>query len=548
MKCTQEQKERLFNKTKPIGEKILKQIDETIFLQEGYLFKENNKPRKTAYCTCCQQRFNLDGINIQGIQISNDSDYKYMRHNSITHCPLCGMTVTVKDAGRGRSKLVDRGYAAVYQKIDNQTIALFTFAVMRDYSDKYDDVRTKYSEHYRIYYNLGEVHAFKKKNTSIYYLRETDFFSKYNDCYTTFEEMVNIPKRIYYPNGFQSWYYLYDDADFIWPTFFNVDVVEKAKAFKYSAFKMFISDNNEDISYKYLDFYCKHPVLCERLVKEGYGEILAQKFRQKGPIKLNYKAETVKGFFKMNNSELKILKQINDIKAVNVKSYGLPLTKQTYEYSKRENYSMNDIKFSLSKKEIPCECSELINYLVKQKSDSSIYFDYVKWLIKYKFELTHKSLFPRYLKQEHDKMMKYDARCEALKEAKKNEKKIKTFEKEILPFIQKVFTFNDDKFLIRPFSNIEEIIEEGQTQSICVGSQHYTNKYISGETYLFCLRQLDYPDTPFCTIEVSPNGTLIQARAKFNGSPTDEAKVFIDKWKNVYKSNLKKYSKKKEVA
>lgn len=547
MYCTKEYKDKLFKMTKPIDEKIKREIDEDFFLQEGYLFKENNKYHRTAYCTCCQQRFDLDGMNIDGIQVSNDLPYKYMKHNETTKCPLCGKPVVVKDSGRGRSKLIEKGYVAIFQKLKNQMIVLRSFAVMRNYSGNYDDIETKYSEHYRIYFKPGEVHSFRRRNNSHYYMQEVEYFSKYSDCYTTFEEMAKPPKNIKYPQGFYGWAWLYDRDVSIYPVFYNCDVVLKSKYFKYSAFDEFCSYNNDDVLHKYLGFYCKHPVLCERLVKEGYGKILAQKFRINSSVRLNYKAETVKGFFRMNKSELKILKQINDIKAVNVKTYGLPLTQQTYAYIKREIYSLKEIKSYLSEKKIPCECSEFINYLVKQKSDFSIYYDYVKWLIKYKFELTHKSLFPRYLKQEHDKMMKYDARCEALKEIKKKEKEIKTFEKQILPFVQKVFTYQDDEFLIRPFSNIKEIIVEGQIQNICVGSQHYTNKYISGKTYLFCLRQIDFPDTPFCTIEVSPNGTLIQARAKHNGTPTDEAKAFIEEWQKFYKKNLKKQQK-REVA
>lgn len=547
MYCTKEYKDELFKMTKAIDDKIKREIDEDLFLQEGYLFKENNKYHRTAYCTCCQQRFNLNGMNIDGIQVSNDSPYKYMRHNEITKCPLCGKPVVVKDSGRGRSKLICRGYVAIFQKLKNQMIVLRSFAVMRNYSGNYENVETKYSEHYRIYFKPGEVHSFKRRNTSVYYLKEADYFSKYSDCYVTFEEMANLPKSIKYPQGFNGWAWLYERDISIYPVFYNCDVVLKSKYFKYSAFDEFYRLNNDDVLHKYLNFYCKHPVLGERLVKEGFSNILSQILRGK-IYGLNYRAKTVKGFFKMNKSELSLLKDLNTARAMHVKYYGLILTKNTFNYAMREYFHPAQIKEYLKSNSIPCEYGKLINYLVNQNSDFSIYKDYVQWLIKYNFELTRKNLFPRYLKQAHDKMMKYDVRCEALKKEKENKEKSKRFNSNILPFLQKTFTFSDDKYIVRPFETIIEIINEGQIQNICVGGSNYTERYLAGKTYLFCLRELGRPDIPYCTIEVNTNGRLIQSRIKNNGSPSEEVKAFIDKWQQVYSKKLQKYNKKKEVA
>lgn len=547
MYCTKEYKDKLFQMTKPIDEKIKREIDEDFFLQDGYLFKENNKYHRTAYCTCCQQRFDLDGMNIDGIQVSNDLPYKYMRHNETTKCPLCGKPVVVKDSGRGRSKLIDRGYVAIFQKLKNQMIVLRSFAVMRNYSGSYDEIETKYSEHYRIYFKPGEVHSFKRRNTSYYYLQEAEYFSKYSDCYITFEEMAKQPKSIKYPQGFNGWAWLYDRDVSICPVFYNCDVVLKSKYFKYSAFDEFCRCQNDDVLHKYLDFYCKHPVLAERLVKEGFSNILSQILRG-GIDGLNYRAKTVKRFFKMNKSELNLLKDLNTARAVRVKYYGLTLTKKTFDYVMREYYHPHQIKGYLENNHIPCEYGELINYLVKQSSDFSIYRDYVNWLIKYNFELTRKKLFPRYLKQAHDEMMKYDVRCEALKKEKEDKEKFERFNSNILPFLQKIFSFSDDEYIVRPFENILEIINEGQIQNICVGGSFYTEKYLAGKTYLFCLREAKQPDTPYCTIEVGTNGRLIQSRIKNNGSPSEGAKAFIDKWQHIYSKNLKKYNKQKEVA
>ncbi len=547
---SKKQVDKLFNMTKPIDDKTKKQIDKDLFLQEGYLFKENNKGHRTAYCTCCQKRFDLDGLEIEGIQISSDSRYKFMKHNENTVCPFCFKSVTVKDSGRGRSKLIDRGYIAVFQKLRNQTIVLRTFAVMRDYAGEYENVETKYSEHYRIYYKPGEVYSFKRQNVSYFWMRERDYFCDDIDSYVQFVQMANIPRNLKYPKGFNGWSWLYDAGVEISPVFYNEDIVTKSILFKYSEFDNFYCMDNDNILHKYLNFYCKHPILCERLMKEGFDNALSQILRARA-LSLNYRSKTVKGFFRMNKTELDFLKNTdrqNILNAIRVKQYGLNLNDKTLAYVRREYHSKNDIVAYVQTNNIPFDASDIINYLVKQQSDFSFYMDYVNWLIKYNFELTRKRMFPRYLKQEHDHMMEYNNRCEAMKREKANKEALKNFTEKLLPMLKSVYSYSDDKYIVRPFENTVEIITEGQVQNICVGGSHYTDGYMKGKTYLFCLRDIENPDVPFCTIEVDTHGQLIQARMKRNAAPPEAVSAFIGKWQKEYKRKVKKYNRQKEVA
>lgn len=549
---SQKQRDKLFNMTKPVDDKTKKQIDD-LFLEQGYLFKENNKGHRTAYCTCCQERFDLDGLEIEGIKISYDSQYKFMKHNENAKCPLCGKSVTVKDSERGRSKLIDRNYVAVFQKLRNQTIVLRTFAVMRDYAGDYENIETKYSEHYRIYYKPGEVYAFKRRNVSGWYIDERSYFCDDIDVYVQFEQMADIPKNLKYPQGFNGWNWFYGSVSYIPPTFYNEDVVSKSKLFKYSEFDSFYCMDNDEIIHRYLKFYCKHPVLCERLMKEGFEETLSQILRVK-TSNVNYRSKTVKGFFRMNKTELKFLRSVERkyfLSALQVKRYDLPLNKETLDYVGREYYSKKDITSYLERNNTPFDSAYLINYLVKQNSDFSIWRDYVGWLLKYDFELSRKRLFPRYLQQEHDYMMEYDKRCEAAKREKANKEALEKFTERILPTLKSVYSYSDDSYIVRPFENTTEIITEGQIQNICVGGTYYTDGYMKGKTYLFCLREVKTPDVPFCTIEVDTHGKLIQARMKRNASPPEPVNAFISKWQKEYKKRAKKYINnitKKEVA
>lgn len=543
---TKKQKDSLFKAIKPVNSKLLKQIDDEMLLQSGYLFKECKN--KTAYCTCCKKRFSLDGVTHNGLLIRQAKPQLYMRHNESTYCPNCEKPVVIKESGRGRSQLADIAYVAILQKLKNQTIVLRSFCIMKDYSKNYENVETQYSEHYRIYYKPGEVHAFKRRNVSYTWLSRNDYYNDYSKPYTSFEEMRNLPKRITYPTGIGGWYYLEAKDINQYAEYFGTDVVEQSKFFTYSCFEKFVNECPDDVVlHKYLEFYCKHPVLAERLVKEGFTDLLSWILGCKGPKSLNYKSNTVKGFFKMDGSEIKELLKLNDYCALQIKEYGLPVNKDSLNYVKREYHSAAEIKSFLTTNNLPCEFEDIMKYLVKQKTDFSMYGDYVRWLIKYNLPINKKTLFPRYFKQEHDKMMEYNKRCEEIRKEKEDKKKMKNFESKILPYLKTVFEFSNDNFMIRPFYDGKEIINEGQIQNICVGQENYRNSYIAGNTYLFCMRRISAPDTPFVTIEVRPNGTLIQSRAERNASPPEDAKAFINEWQMFYKKNLKRQPK-REVA
>lgn len=515
---------KLLKSVLPISEAIKKQVDCQYFLKEGYLFKEVKT--KTAYCTCCKSRYKTNGLSVDGMVIRTPSPINCKRHNSIMYCDCCGSPVTVKDAGRGRRGLQDYLYVGIFQKLRNGSLLLRTFLCERDYSHDYENVETTYDEKYRVFFLAGQVISFKK------------------EYWDGWKRLKSLPKLETLNFGL----YEYMSINYI-----NADLVSKCKNFKYSMFDEFKKNSPESIWHKYLYFFCKHPILAERLIKEGFSNVIKviHSEKMRGSY-LNYRADTVKNFFRMNKEELKFLKNLPEYKimdALKVKSFNLPLNQNTLYYAAQEQFSRKEIIEFIKNKKIDLDVDRLISLFIRQDQTFIIYFDYINWLIKYRFKLTSKRLLPRYLKQEHDYMMEYNRRKEALKQDKANKKKLEKFKNDFLPALQEIYTFNEDGYVIRPFESISEIITEGQVQNICVGGSNYTNKYMAGQTNLFCLREVNSPKTPFCTVEVSTQGKLIQSRMKYNQAPPDDVKQFIEKWQQEYTKRLKKSkNKKKEVA
>ena len=554
-------KDKLFKMTRPLTQKFKQQVDNDLFLKEGYLFKECKKPVRTMYCTCCQKRFEIDNRYFEGLLVSEGySDYSNMTHNTKTACPLCHKSVTVKDAGRGRSKMVEFGYIGVFQKLRNDTVLLRTFCLMRDYSRNYENVTTDYSEHYRIYFRPGEVHSFKRSNNSYWYLSTYDYFDESNKN-IDFYEMSNIPKTLSFPKGFSTYFTYYSGMNnqqtgkgCTETYIYGEDVVEQSSLFKYSQFENFfyLYYASPCGIHRYLNFYCKHPVLCEKLMKEGFAETIKNVICQ-GYEKLNYRAKDTKKFFRVKNkTELKAVKDnqnaIHEIAKLN--KFNVDITDESLVWSKANFFRYKDAHDDLKDLITKWSSKKIIEYLVNKNVNYTDYYDYISWLKKYNFDITTKTAFPRYFKQKHDELMKYDIRMTALANEKAEKEMRDNLKQNVLPFLNDNFVYSDNDFTVRPFQNKEEIIIEGQLQNICVGGERYTKPYMKGETYLFCLRKNDELDKPYCTIEVNTNGNLVQSRMKFNASPPDDVKAFIEKWQQVYKRNLKKHKfiKQREVA
>lgn len=557
-------KDKLFKMTRPLTQKFKQQVDNDLFLNEGYLFKECKKPVRTMYCTCCQKRFEIDNRYFEGLLVSEGyTDYSYMPHNTKTACPLCKKAVTVKDAGRGRSRMTEYGYIGVFQKLRDDNILLRTFCLMRDYSCKYENVTTKYSEHYRIYFCPGEVHSFKRSSNSYWCISTYDYFDE-SEKTIDFYEMSDIPKSLSYPIGLSSIYthYCNNNGFFNKQTgkgetltnFYEIETVEKSPLFKYSQFENYINGSMILRSYdyhRYLNFYCRHPVLCEKLMKEGF-EITVLNVLHDGFHNLNYRAEDTKSFFRVKNkNELRIVKnnQNSAVKIAKLRKFDVDITEKSLEWARNNwsfEYAHDDLKDLITK----WSSKKVIEYLINKNVNYTDYCDYISWLKKYDFDITTKTAFPRYFKQKHDELMKYDMRMTALANEKAEKELRNNLKQNVLPFLNDNFVYSDDKFTVRPFQSKEEIIIEGQIQDICVGGERYTKPYMKGETYLFCLRKNDELDKPYCTIEVNTNGNLVQSRMKFNSSPPDDVKAFIEKWQQVYKRNLKKHKfiKQREVA
>lgn len=508
-------KKQIFKQVPKITKKFIGEVNEKVFTNQ-YMIVENVKGTKIGKCTHCGHIMKIDG---------------WYRHNGKDYCEHCGKPVKYKDKWRGHKNLIDYSYIYRYKALKDGAILLCTYTVRRNYTD-YENIKTEFSPHYLIYLSVNGSVAFKRRND--WYYRE-DYF-EYTTTENDFFRMTNLPR---FPNMPQGVCYQFDCNSI---KSFGLAEASRAEQFKYSTISLFseLYFSAFDI-YKYIAFYTKHPVLAEKIVKEG-GCILAIEIAEcSNNDWINVRAKNLKdAFYCSNKTELKNVLLVAENKRFLplklMKDLKIPKTEENLIYASNQKYNLN----RLFNPEL-LEPFKVFEYCRKNNAYISDYLDYIGYAEKLNIDLTRKSKrFPKDLMSEHDRL------CSLIKEKEKQERlekiadKTKKYQKEFLPKMNKRYCFSCRGLLIRPATEPSELISEGETQNICVGGEYYIKKMLTHDTQILFVRQAKAPDKPYVTVEVSPTDDgIIQARAYANGTPPDEVKEFLEIWQKFIKLNTK---------
>ncbi len=153
------------------------------------------------------------------------------------------------------------------------------------------------------------------------------------------------------------------------------------------------------------------------------------------------------------------------------------------------------------------------------------YVDYIRMAGNLNMNLKDEFVaFPSDTREAHDQLI-------AIRDEEKNRKKVaqeKKYDSSIEKIYKKIknqYSLVTNEYIIRPVSSAREIVIEGQTLHHCVGCGIYRNKILKNESYILLLRKKEEPDTPFWTVEILPNGKIIQAYAAYDKKPEYNEKI-----------------------
>lgn len=516
-------RERVIDKLPAINNKVLKWIDDVPLIASRYLVTKTVKGKRYGYCTHCRVTSCLDGENAG------------KRHNDFGYCPHCESNVMFKDSGRSHSRLIDMAYIVMAQPMRDRGIVIRSFTAVRDYSEGYTDIDTRIIEDYRIYLNKGISRVYKRKRMN--WSWDYDWFKQ---------------KTVPEPTFLQCWYrkepvlthyYGFKDESF------------KKTNFKYCCIDKYMVEMlkgkyTKRYPVKYLDKYNKHPVLVERLMKEGFEEFVVDKISQSyvTMCTYNWRAQTVSKFFKCDKAEVKRLsgkglKKIEDYLFIKSFNVGEPESEWLRNQLECDGIFKKDKIRNIARH---VSIQKAIKYMKKQNVTIYDYDDYLAQCIELELNLESAFIaFPQDFERAHQQNTDIiNARHEEKKMQALREKENKF--KDRLKKLIKDYAFEADGLKIRPAERADEIVMEGKTLNHCVGS--YADRHLQGTTTIFFIRKKSEPDKPYYTLELAGD-CILQCRGMRNCGQTDEIKAFLKKWKDEFeRRKLNKNIKQHKVA
>ena len=275
----------------------------------------------------------------------------------------------------------------------------------------------------------------------------------------------------------------------------------------------------------------------EALYKMGLWWIIYEKLYYGLGIRFNGRAKNPWDYLGIEKHRLNDLRQTEDCKQV----HALRVYRFERKHGEIKDIAEQIISYRLSDKDMDfiaeyTTLRKLSNYIEKQKAKDKAevvkeWKDYIRIKEELGYDMTDSIiLFPKKLKDAHDKAVIEKNEIAADKRRKEAEKKFKAISVRFKG-ADKVYHYEKGAFLIRPAKNASEIVEEGRMLHHCVGGDNYLRSHAEKKSIILFLRTVKEPDTPFITVEVKPNGEIEQWYGIHDSKPEEKK---IDRWLGKY--------------
>lgn len=545
---TQEQARKIWNDRPKLPEKKIKKFaHEEVFVNEQYFFKHKECGHRYGYCTACGKDVQIDIENMR-LWTDKHAACRSARHNDTVCCPACGHKVQVKDAGRGRSQLCNTAVVAVTQRTRNGGILLSFVRVYEDYTRNYKAAPERGTLLYAAYFNLGQHFVAEQTYGGGLYISVKQKPTRRLPCTVEpvkldhnswkctegegakllgFEEALERSNLRYLP-----WEAYHECAQQLYQsTITNYPVNLLGLLYQYS----------------------RYPVLTERLIKEGNGDLVAEQVEWDCTTGMDYKQVVPYKAMRLTKQEYRKLKTQDNIccstlKATKaLKKYGCKMTDENFRFFLTFQYSWSQQKcykaFDFLRQYLSPQ--KTINWVNRQAAGGygtptnvlSDYSDYLDQCGRLGLDVSHKEVaVPQDLRDLHRQYSEELTRRANKKKAKEQAERAKKLAKD-LPKLKRKYTYASSGLFIRPAEGPEDLLKEGCAQHNCVYSC-YTEPYLDRKTDILFVRKQSDPDQSYVTVEFK-NGAVIQCRADHNRPAPPDVQEFMQAWLAHLKSNRK---------
>lgn len=474
----------------------------TNIIENTYIIFDNKQQK--AACTRCGKKFPMKYVT-------------NVAHNTKTHCPKCGASAEYKANHYGRKKLTEYFRVLLFTH-RGKTVYGTLFEIIADFSSFGRPVLSRW---------LSALYVFKE-NEQHYYKHHAGWL--YGEEHWTEQKKVNLPApprgSFWYPSKFDKTE-LYMD---------NLENVFKKSCLKYHYDRDFF-EGYEISAYgmvRYISATLRYQAI-ELLRKAGFERLVVSYIaghRYKNALYI--RGKTLKSILRLPKRWHKKVRDMElDLAELRTfQNLSEPLKEacniaflQKYD---RAGYYREDIE-----RFVPFEKAVL--YTASQNAEMVTYRDYLEcaYLLGEELNRNH-NLYPKNLLQEHD-------RVTAMREVQG--KGLQTGMQRTVEMCKEEFPeYRKGSLLIRIAESQQELNKESRVLTHCVKT--YGEKMAKGKTYIFLIRKIEDSDTPYYTLELSPEKKMLQCQGEHNCSMTDEVKAFVDEWLK----EINKKSRKKEAA
>lgn len=545
---TQEQARKIWNGRPKLPEKKIKKFaHEEVFVNEQYFFKHKECGHRYGYCTACGKDVQIDIENMR-LWTDKHAACRSARHNDTVCCPACGHEVQVKDAGRGRSQLCNTAVVAVTQRTRNGGILLSFVRVYEDYTRNYKAAPERGTLLYAAYFNLGQHFVAEQTYGGGLYISVKQKPTRQLPCTV---EPVKLDRNRWNCTGAEGAKLLgFEEA------------LERSnlrylpwEAYHECAQQLYRSTiTNYPVNLLGLLYqYSRYPVLTERLIKEGNGDLVAEQVERDCTTGMDYKQVVPYKAMRLTKQEYRILKTQDNIccstlKATKaLKKYGCKMTDENFRFFLTFQYSWSQQKcykaFDFLRQYLSPQ--KAVNWVNRQAAGGygtptnvlSDYSDYLDQCRRLGLDVSHKEVaVPQDLRDLHRQYSEELTRRANEKKAKEQAERAKKLAKD-LPKLKRKYTYASSGLFIRPAEGPEDLLKEGCAQHNCVYSC-YTEKYLDRKTDILFVRKQSDPDQSYVTVEFK-NGAVIQCRADHNRPAPPDVQEFMQAWLAYLKSNKK---------
>lgn len=326
------------------------------------------------------------------------------------------------------------------------------------------------------------------------------------------------------------------------PTFaplVNLDFVNKYPEFKYSACELYKGDDILD----YLRTYEKYPI-AEMLVKLG----LSRYALSKQILEQATKDKAFRKYLGKNRDILSSQQQfyVPTILSAYKQNKSLEVL-QEFEWFKKELASQRFYNtFHVSFKG---ETDRLFNYLIKQKTNLTLYRDYFYACRELGLDMSKdKNRYPHNFMHAHDVAID-DARIEREQKAeqarREREEEQKHLAENFIAVASKYMplqSIENGAYVVYIAQSPSELVKEGEALHHCVGKLGYDRKFAREQSLIFFVRSATDTATPFVTIEFDiKNNKILQFYADHNSKPDQAVTDYVN---NVWLPHANKELKK----